>query len=126
LKTGKAVGEESGRNSLHWVFVSEDSDVCLFLRSLHCEALVFNKCGSVYVAPFWHPSPLPSRPNTTAYSTYIIVFPSVKDSAFANSMQIAEIQLGDALGAPLLAPADAILGGELDPVPVTLQRFTID
>ena len=31
--------------------------------------------------------------NTLAYKTYVIVFPTVRDSASANSMQIAEIQL---------------------------------
>ena len=45
------MGEGSGPNSVHDAFVSEDSDVCWLLRSRNREALVFNKCGSVYVSP---------------------------------------------------------------------------
>ena len=37
--------------------------------------------------------------NSTAYTSYLIVFPTVKDSASANSMQIAEIQLTGRFGA---------------------------
>lgn len=56
--------------------------------------------------------------NATAYSSYIIVFPTLKDSAAANSMQVAEIMLNDAAGAPLFAPSDSILGGQLIPTPI--------
>ena len=46
--------------------------------------------------------------NSDAYSSYMIVFPTVKDEAGANSMQIAEIQLlGRQVGAPLLADSDS-------------------
>lgn len=31
--------------------------------------------------------------NSTSYSTYLVLFPTVKDAAAANSMQIAEVQL---------------------------------
>ena len=36
--------------------------------------------------------------NSEAYTSYLIVFPTVKNSASANSMQIAEIQLGGEFG----------------------------
>lgn len=51
--------------------------------------------------------------NSDAFNSYMIVFPSLKDSAAANSMQVAEIQLMDAAGAPLFSPSNAFLGGEL-------------
>jgi hypothetical protein len=38
-------------------------------------------------------SQLVSFDNSDAYSSYLVVFPTVKDAAGANSMQIAEIQL---------------------------------
>jgi hypothetical protein len=52
-----------------------------------------------------------------AYDNYVIVFPTVKDAAAANSMQIAEVQLMDAAGAPIFAASDAVLGGVLTTVP---------
>ena len=36
--------------------------------------------------------------NSDAYTSYLLVFPTVKDSANANSMQIAEVQLGGQFG----------------------------
>lgn len=55
--------------------------------------------------------------NSDAYTSYMIVFPTLKDSGAANSMQVADIQLMDAAGAPLLSPSNAILGGQLVPEP---------
>ena len=46
------MGEGSGPNNVHDAFVPDDSDVCGLLRSRHREALVFNKCGSVYVGSY--------------------------------------------------------------------------
>ena len=47
--------------------------------------------------------------NSTGYESYMIVFPTVKDEAGANSMQIAEIQL---LGGPV--PAGLLVDYETD------------
>jgi hypothetical protein len=55
--------------------------------------------------------------NDTAYSSYIVVFPTLKDTATANSMQVAEIQLMDVAGAPLFTPTSGVLGGQLIPIP---------
>ncbi|MEM7383520.1 MAG: PEP-CTERM sorting domain-containing protein [Verrucomicrobiota bacterium] len=41
--------------------------------------------------------------NSTAYSSYMIIFPDVKDNGAANSMQIAEIQLDTAIPEPGVA-----------------------
>ena len=47
--------------------------------------------------------------NSTAYTSYLIVFPTVKNSASANSMQIAEIQLtGQFGGVTMFTDADTI------------------
>lgn len=48
--------------------------------------------------------------NSEAYRSYLVLFPSVKDSANANSMQVAEVQLYDAGDAGIFSPGDAILG----------------
>ena len=55
--------------------------------------------------------------NTDAYSSYLVVFPTVKDIGAANSMQIAEVQLFDAAGGGIFAPGDAIVGGQVVPEP---------
>ena len=55
--------------------------------------------------------------NDAAYTSYLVVFPGVKDAAAANSMQIAEVQLFDAAGAPIFAPGDTIAGGQVVPEP---------
>lgn len=55
--------------------------------------------------------------NSDAYDNYVIVFPTVRDAGLANSMQIAEVQLMDAAGAPIFASSDAVLGGVLTTVP---------
>ena len=48
--------------------------------------------------------------NSNAYTSYLVVFPAVKESASANSMQIAEIQLGGQFGAgiPLRLDVDGL------------------
>jgi hypothetical protein len=51
--------------------------------------------------------------NTNAYTSYLVVFPTVKTPASANSMQIAEVALAGAGMTPLFAPGDPILGGLL-------------
>ena len=43
--------------------------------------------------------------NSSAYSSYLVLFPDVKDSAGANSMQIAEVQLD-----VVPEPSTAVLG----------------
>lgn len=48
--------------------------------------------------------------NAISYSSYLIYFPTVKDPAAANSMQIAEIQLNDGAGAGIFSPANPIVG----------------
>jgi MYXO-CTERM domain-containing protein len=57
--------------------------------------------------------------NATSYPTYVVVFPTVKTPASANSMQIAEVQLFNAAGAGLFAPTNQIVGGQLIPEPST-------
>lgn len=47
-----------------------------------------------------------------AYETYVVVFPTLKDSVAANSMQIADIQLHEATGAGIFTPNDMIVGGQ--------------
>ncbi|YCM46182.1 PEP-CTERM sorting domain-containing protein [Verrucomicrobiaceae bacterium 227] len=57
--------------------------------------------------------------NTTAYSSYMILFPTVKDAGAANSMQIAEIQLFDASTSGIFSPQDNIIGVQAIPEPTT-------
>lgn len=47
--------------------------------------------------------------NSTAFDTYMILFPTVKNEAGANSMQIAEIQLNSP-ATTIFTPGDTILG----------------
>jgi hypothetical protein len=63
--------------------------------------------------------------NSISYPTYVITFPSVKNPAGANSMQIAEVQLFNAAGAGLLAPGNSIVGGQIIPEPSTLLLVTM-
>jgi hypothetical protein len=65
-------------------------------------------------------SSVASFTNPTAYPTYVVVFPSVKNPASANSMQIAEVQLFDAAGGGLFASGNSIVGGQLVPEPSTI------
>lgn len=65
--------------------------------------------------------PLYSFSNATAYSSYRIVFPTVKDPAAANSMQIAEVQLYpdmEGLGGGVLSLLDEVSAIQL-PQPLT-------
>ena len=57
--------------------------------------------------------------NSAAYTSYLVVFPTVKDIGAANSMQIAEVQLFDAAGAAIFSPNDAgaLVGGQIVPEP---------
>ena len=54
--------------------------------------------------------------NTDAYTSYLVVFPTVKNIDAANSMQIAEVQLFDAAGG-IFSPGDPIVGGQVVPEP---------
>ena len=55
--------------------------------------------------------------NSDAYTSYLVVFPTVADVPPANSMQIAEVQLFDAAGTGIFSPGDAIIGGQVVPEP---------
>lgn len=46
--------------------------------------------------------------NDSAYSSYRVTFPTLKNAGTANSMQIAEVEL---LGRPVPEPASLVLGG---------------
>jgi hypothetical protein len=63
--------------------------------------------------------------NTTSYPTYVVVFPSVKNPATSNSMQIADVQLFNAAGTGLFAASNTIVGGQLIPEPSTLLLVTM-
>lgn len=54
--------------------------------------------------------------NSEAFSSYMILFPVLFDSATANSMQVAEIQLTDG-NSYLFTPNDTIVGVQSDGVP---------
>lgn len=60
-------------------------------------------------------APLVSFENTTPFSTYLLVFPTVRTTGSANSMQIAEAQLMTAGGA--VPNTGTIAGGQLIPEP---------
>ncbi len=50
--------------------------------------------------------------NSTAYSSYLLLFPTVKDAQLANSMQLAEVQLfGESASVPVPVPATLALFG---------------
>lgn len=70
-------------------------------------------------------APLLTFTNTTAYSTYLVVFPTVRNAAAANSMQIAEARLtsGGATGTPI-SNAGTIAGGQLIPEPSSLALLS--
>lgn len=60
--------------------------------------------------------PVLSFANTTAYSTYRVLFPTVKNATTANSMQVAEIGLfasNDATGTSIVGPADQVAAFQL-------------
>lgn len=56
--------------------------------------------------------------NDKAYSSYLVVFPTIKVET-QNSMQIAEVQLFDAAGAGIFSPNDGIVGGQVVPEPAS-------
>ncbi len=65
-------------------------------------------------------APIVSFPNSTAWTSWRIVFPTVKNPAAANSMQISEVQLfteEDGGGDPVLTPGDPV---------VPIQRLVSD
>jgi hypothetical protein len=54
--------------------------------------------------------------NATAFSSWRLIFPTVKDPAQANGMQVAEAQFytgANGAGTPVLAPGDAIIAVQL-------------
>ena len=51
--------------------------------------------------------------NSVAYSSYLVVFPDVRDPSSANSMQIADVQLFDSAGDGIFTPGDPIVGGQV-------------
>jgi hypothetical protein len=56
--------------------------------------------------------------NSTAYSSYRLIFPSVRNVATANSMQISEVQFFpdvDGAGTPILTPDDPTIGVQVVP-----------
>ena len=58
--------------------------------------------------------------NSTAYNSYRLIFPTLRDTAAANSMQIGEVQFFTAPGAggnPILAPTNPIVEIDTDPSP---------
>ncbi len=69
-------------------------------------------------------APLVTFTNAAAYSTYLLVFPTVKDSAIANSMQIGEARLtsGGVAGTPI-SNTGTIGGGQLIPEPTSLAML---
>jgi hypothetical protein len=68
-------------------------------------------------------APLVIFENATAFSTYLLVFPTVRNSATANSMQIAEARLMTAGGA--LPSTGTIAGGQLIPEPGSMALLGV-
>lgn len=69
--------------------------------------------------------------NTSAYDSYLLLFPNVKDGASANSMQIAEVQLnydGFDLGSGIFDFDDEVAGVALleTESPVVLEPLVLD
>jgi hypothetical protein len=54
--------------------------------------------------------------NTTGYTTYLLVFPTVADASAENSMQIGDSILR-AGGSPVVSGSTPVVGGVLTPVP---------
>jgi hypothetical protein len=48
--------------------------------------------------------------NETGYSHYRLLFPTVRDAAAANSMQIGEVEFLDSLGVDITEPTDTVVG----------------
>jgi hypothetical protein len=62
--------------------------------------------------------------NTNAYQTYLVVFPTVKNAAGANSMQIAEAVLTNG-GTNIPAAGATVAGGQLIPEPSAVCLLTL-
>lgn len=62
--------------------------------------------------------------NATAYNTYLVVFPTVRDAATANSMQIADAILFNAAG-PITTANTLVNGGALIPEPGSFGLLTV-
>ena len=52
--------------------------------------------------------------NSASFTSYLVVFPTLKNAGAANSMQVADVQLFDAAGTGIFAPGDTILGVQVD------------
>ena len=52
--------------------------------------------------------------NSASFTSYMVVFPTLKNAGAANSMQVADVQLFDAAGTGIFAPGDTILGVQVD------------
>ena len=53
--------------------------------------------------------PVTTVSNSAVYSSYKMLYPTIKNPGGTNSMQIADVQLFDSLGANVLSPANPIL-----------------
>ncbi|CAN5427888.1 hypothetical protein BH23VER1_BH23VER1_25180 [soil metagenome] len=74
------------------------------------------------------PAVQPVIVNATEYTSYVLFFPTVRDPAAANSMQISEAQLtGTVGGTPqtITAAGDPIVGGQVIPEPGTLSLLSL-
>lgn len=64
--------------------------------------------------------------NNATFASYKMLFPSVKDEVLANSMQIAEAAFytsTDGTGLNVVAPGDAILAVDLDPLAAVTTKY---
>ena len=52
--------------------------------------------------------------NDASFTSYLVVFPTLKNGGGANSMQVADVQLFDAANNGIFAPGDTILGVRVD------------
>lgn len=62
--------------------------------------------------------PVVAFANATAYTSYRLIFPSVRTVATANSMQFSEVQLypdTEGVGVPILTPGDPVIGIQMLP-----------
>lgn len=61
--------------------------------------------------------PISSFANATPYTSYRVAFPTIKDAAATNSMQVAEIALLNGANVNVLSSADAVAGIQLPQPP---------
>ena len=93
-------GNHSLGNGENWTLISSGGLACPAARNTPC--------------------PVVSFPNVEPYLSYRMVFPTVKNAAAANSMQMAEIQFFESLdgtGPGVLVPTDTIRAIDTDEVP---------